>query len=392
MPRLDPILNLPDFTIKSVKKGYPLIVFEVCYKGKKQCAHCQSFEVRIKSSFIRQVRHHGIGDKPSLLKFQAHKFYCRCCKRYSNQRFGGIRPYQRSTELLQKQLFFQHSDGISQKRLAEQFRLGKATIERWYLIQTQREHKESVSSPCPRVLGIDEHSFNKKQGFVTTFCALRHHKIYDIAKGKKEIDLRSYLNTLKEKNRVSIVCMDLSSSYRAMARKHFPNAKIVADRFHVVRLLHHQCLKVYRLIAPDIKFQRPLMTVLRRPYHQLTPKQHQRQRKLFDTYPALEAVYKFQCKLYRLLMIKTCKAKKVKRLLPQFLILINTLKKSPFKALSSLGRTFYSWREEIARMWRFSKSNGITEGFHRKMKLIQRKAYGFRNFENYRRRVRVLCS
>ncbi|MDP3561147.1 MAG: transposase [Legionellaceae bacterium] len=37
-------------------------------------------------------------------------------------------------------------------------------------------------------------------------------------------------------------------------------------------------------------------------------------------------------------------------------------------------------------------SNGITEGFHRKMKLIQGRAYGFRNFENYRIRVRVLCA
>ncbi|HAT7074298.1 TPA: hypothetical protein JAN90_16370 [Legionella pneumophila] len=43
-------------------------------------------------------------------------------------------------------------------------------------------------------------------------------------------------------------------------------------------------------------------------------------------------------------------------------------------------------------MWRFTKNNGITEGFHRKMKLIQRRAYGFRNFENYRLRVKVLCS
>ena len=67
-------------------------------------------------------------------------------------------------------------------------------------------------------------------------------------------------------------------------------------------------------------------------------------------------------------------------------------KKSPFKALASLGRTLYLWRDEIARMWRFRKSNGITEGFHRKMKLIQRRAYGFRNFENYRIRVRVLCA
>ncbi|XBY99322.1 transposase [Legionella pneumophila] len=33
--------------------------------------------------------------------------------------------------------------------------------------------------------------------------------------------------------------------------------------------------------------------------------------------------------------------------------------------------------------------NGITEDFHRKMKLIQRRAYGFRNFENYRTRVKA---
>ncbi|MGB0992354.1 MAG: transposase, partial [Akkermansiaceae bacterium] len=47
--------------------------------------------------------------------------------------------------------------------------------------------------------------------------------------------------------------------------------------------------------------------------------------------------------------------------------------------------------EAIVCMWRFSKSNGITEGFHRKMKLIQRRAYGFKNFENYRLRVIAEC-
>jgi hypothetical protein len=45
----------------------------------------------------------------------------------------------------------------------------------------------------------------------------------------------------------------------------------------------------------------------------------------------------------------------------------------------------------IAAMWRFTKNNGITEGFHRKMKLIQRRAYGFRNFNNYRLRVIAQC-
>ena len=42
-------------------------------------------------------------------------------------------------------------------------------------------------------------------------------------------------------------------------------------------------------------------------------------------------------------------------------------------------------------MWRFSKNNGITEGFHNKMEVISRRAYGFRNFENYRLRVLTHC-
>jgi hypothetical protein len=40
--------------------------------------------------------------------------------------------------------------------------------------------------------------------------------------------------------------------------------------------------------------------------------------------------------------------------------------------------------QEIATMWRFTRNNGITEGFHNKMETISRQAYGFRNFENYR--------
>jgi transposase len=62
-----------------------------------------------------------------------------------------------------------------------------------------------------------------------------------------------------------------------------------------------------------------------------------------------------------------------------------------FTPLVTLAKTLDSWREEIACMWRFTKNNGITEGFHRKMKLIQRRAYGLRNFNNYRLRVIAQC-
>ena len=39
-----------------------------------------------------------------------------------------------------------------------------------------------------------------------------------------------------------------------------------------------------------------------------------------------------------------------------------------------------------------TRNNGITEGFHTRMEALQRQAYGFRNFDNYRLRVTIMCS
>ena len=62
-----------------------------------------------------------------------------------------------------------------------------------------------------------------------------------------------------------------------------------------------------------------------------------------------------------------------------------------FKAMRKLGKTLDNWKKEIGRMLRFSKTNSITEGLHNKMEMLSRRAFGFRNFENYRLKVRVHC-
>ena len=119
--------------------------------------------------------------------------------------------------------------------------------------------------------------------------------------------------------------------------------------------------------------------------------QEQKLRESFSRNPALQAVYEFGQELCELLRIRRQNKEQCRELVARLLAYIDELCRSPFKPMSSLGRTLDSWKEEIARMFRFSKNNGITEGFHRKMKLIHRRAYGFLNFENYRLSVRVLC-
>ena len=326
------------------------------------------------------------------MRFKAYKLYCYCCRRYSNQRFPGIGKYQRATERLHEQVFYHHTQGVCQQDLSANFKIDKATIERWYHKEYLLAYKKMERPECPTVLGIDEHFFSKKQGYATTFCNLRKNKIFDIVKGRSHKDLSQYLQQLQGKEAVKVVCIDLSSTYRHLIQSYFPNAKIVADRFHVVRLMLHQCIQTYQDIDPKIKNNRGLLAALRTKPENLTSQRLQKRNDYLKQQTIINAIYQFKQQLHRLLMIKTRPAIQCKKLIPLFLKMVQELKQSPFKRLVTLGKTLYQWREEVVRMWRFSKNNGITEGFHRKMKLIQRRAYGFRNFENYRLRVKVLCS
>ena len=185
----------------------------------------------------------------------------------------------------------------------------------------------------------------------------------------------------------------MNSAYRNIVRQYFPKALIVSDRFHVIRLINQHVTSLCKLLDEEYFSGRNLrqlrLILMRR--ESLSEAQEQKLRESFSRNPALQAVYDFSQELCELLRIRRQNKEQCRELVARLLAYIDELCRSPFKPMSSLGRTLDSWKEEIARMFRFSKNNGITEGFHRKMKLIQRRAYGFRNFENYRLRVRVLC-
>lgn len=65
---------------------------------------------------------------------------------------------------------------------------------------------------------------------------------------------------------------------------------------------------------------------------------------------------------------------------------------SKIPEIQTLRRTLLKWRDEILRYFGTGLTNARVEGFNRKCKLIQRKAYGFRSFPNYRLRALYSCS
>jgi transposase len=288
-------------------------------------------------------------------------------------------------------VFVAHYDGVNRSRLGRREGIGSATVERWFHDFLGREFAERRGAACPRVLGIDEHFFSKKDGYATTFCDLRSHTIFDVVLGRSEAALEDYLAKLPGKERVRVVCMDLASAYRAIVRKHFPNARIVADRFHVIRLINHHFLACWREIDPTGSKHRGLLSLMRRHRHNLKPEQVTKLEAYFELFPVLREIYRFKQRLCYLLLKKHRTRKQCVPLVRRFLKALHELSQASLAQLVQLGQTLASWAAEIAAMWRFTRNNGITEGFHTKMEVLQRQAYGFRNFQNYRLRVRVMC-
>lgn len=336
----------------------------------------------------RTVKHTRRGNQVMILHLKVPKYHCRSCGRYFRHTFAGLKPRYRSSDTYQMEVYEAHHGGVTRRRLSLTHHISGATVERWYRDHLGIKLSELDKRLCPRVLGIDEHYFTRKQGFAKTFVNLKNHTVFDVKLGRSELSLRSYLRGLPGRSNVQVVVMDLSETYRSIARRYFPEATIVADRFHVVRLINQHFLKVWQQHDDEGRKIRGLLSLMRRHQWHLSDEQHTNLMTYLADYPVLQQLYVAKQKLMRFMLLKTVTARRARAKLPRYLKLLEQFRNSPLRALA---KTFTSWMEPIIAMWRFSKTNGITEGFHNKMEMISRRAYGFRNFENYRLRVLTHC-
>ena len=101
-----------------------------------------------------------------------------------------------------------------------------------------------------------------------------------------------------------------------------------------------------------------------------------------NMYPKLREVYEYKEAVNRLYHIKGYKrAKKA------FTKILDRMGQSKIDKVRSLRATLVNWRKEILQFFNHKITNGRVEGFNRRAKLLQRKAYGYSNFENYRMKL-----
>jgi transposase len=285
-----------------------------------------------------------------------------------------------------------HHSGTSKRTTAKDLSVGEATVERYYHKYLELQDNKTRNASCPKVLGIDEKHFTKKVGYITTFANLKSHKIYAITPGRSEASIKDFVLKIPDRSNCKVILMDLSPTFRNIAHKYFKNALVVADRFHVVRLINNHFLKTWSLIDPDGRKSMGLISMMRRhEWSAFNPRSKERLVQYLEGNPILKEIYNFKQELMRLILSRVSCRRQAEPLVEKYLQMVEQLRGAKLQPLVTLGETLFDWQKEIVRMWRFSKTNSITEGLHRRMDEILNRAYGMRNINNFRIRVKAYC-
>lgn len=191
------------------------------------------------------------------------------------------------------------------------------------------------------------------------------------------------------------VSIDLSGSYRGLVKKLMPQARIVADRFHVMQqvsqelnMTRYQEIKALAKDANDPERDR-IKTVLKsskyallKPEASLTEKQRVTLERVKQISPKLAQMHQQKEDLRVIFETATDRNDGVNQMVGWLIAAQDTFINSTV--------TLTNWFDETVNYFVHRTSSGQVEGINNKLKLIKRSGYGFRNFANFELRC-LIC-
>ena len=212
-------------------------------------------------------------------------------------------------------------------------------------------------------------------------------------KGRRADEVVSWFQSRPqaELERVEVVVLDMSKSFYSSVKTIFGDQVHVIDRFHVVQQAVNALAEVLRSVqkqvtkeeAKEIKKLRKrwLKSADQLDVEELIARADWRQR-----FPELREAIDWVQELREWFERKY--EKPARAALSR---LIERAAQSAQKPLNEMAGTLTRWFEPIVRYLRNRYTNGPTEGFNNKIKLIQRMAYGLRNEHNRKKRIMASC-
>jgi transposase len=353
------------------------------------CPNCGDRSNTRAGKAVVTVRDEPLRSGKLWLQIHKHRYLCRGCKKKFTEIIPSVYPKRKTTQRFRKMLARECADMTDLKRVRGRHRVSSGLIYRVCYEQIEVKLRERKSSlKWPEQLGIDEHFFTRRRGysdFVTVFTDLKKRKLFELAEGKDNKSVIEQIEMIPGRENVKLVAIDMSKTYRALVKKLFPNAKIVADKFHVLRLLGPAIMKERRL-AQGNKHDAKMRRLLLRNRHRLRYDERSDLDYFLKHHATLNELYRAKEKLFEI--YRTKGFLRAQASLARF---IAELEMKGAEALKRLGRTLKAWREEIAEYFKTGLTNAFTEQTNNRGKLVQKRAYGYKSFRNYRLRLLSAC-
>lgn len=353
------------------------------------CKHCGSLKTVRAGRATSVVREESIRQVALWLKIHKHRIYCKDCKRTFTETAPGVFPRRKSTQRFRK-VVAQACGRMSDLSTVSRFHsVSHGFAYKVYYEQVEMKLRERMSEVrWPEVVGLDEHFFRRHKGlteFVTMITDLKKRKTFEMVHGKDHQSLWSQLESIPGRENVKVVVIDMSSTYKSFVQKFFPNAVMVADKFHVLRLFTPHLMRTGKEIhghRQELKTRRKLLwsRVKLDYFVRVEIDQYLR------SHNKLSELYKWKEKLFEIYRIKGYGRARV-----AFTKLIESMKSSSLGEVQRLRRTFMRWKEEILRYFENGYTNAFTERMNGTGKLVQRRAFGYKSFRNYRLRTLSAC-
>ena len=359
-----------------------------------RCPVCKNPNINKKGRLWRVIRTVPIGRTPVFIKVAVQRVQCLCCGVIRQVRIPFVSQYRRCSRALER-LVLTLSRYMTIRDIASYLSIG------WDLVKDIQKRHLKTRFDKPKIhklkqIAIDEiHISTKgKVRYLTIVYDLIAGCVVFVGDGKGADALKPFWRRVKRvKARIQAVAIDMSPAYISAVIEHLPRATLVFDHFHIIRL-----------------FNEKLSDLRRKLYHQLTQKEAKKLLKgtrwlLLKNPDNLDADRDEPKRLQEALALNEplATAYYLKEDLRQLWSFPCKQEAEEFfdgwlqrawstgiKSITSVANTLAARRSGILAWYDCQISTGPLEGINNKIKTMKRQAYGFRDLEFFKLKIKAI--
>ena len=400
---LSELLGLPGmkvtrFAVEEENKEQYLHLFCEHEHDVAMCPRCLKATGEVHEEQDRCVRHLDIWGMKTLVHFPQRRFDCDVCGKPFTENLEWIDPKRRQTSVFEVHIYERVKNKTPRKQVALQERLHEATVLDIFKRQAKRAARQ-VDNRRVRILGVDEISLRKRhKQYALVLSDLERRRVIAVLPNRLKKTFEEWLEGLTEEERraIKVVSMDMWEAYRQAVRKKLSHAQIVADRFHVMKQLNHQIDLMRRSMQRKAKKEgdealyqalKGSRWVLLKNRHGLTPEQETQLCTILAVSNELRVIYLLK-EEFRTICDKITDRARAQRFLWAW---TGKALATGSRYLMRFVKTLRNWWHEFLNYFDDRVTQGFVEGINRAIRGIINRAFGYRNFDNFRLQVLVEC-